>query len=110
MANNPPYAIIETGGKQYKVSAGQTLRVELLPAEEGSTIELDKVLLVTDGEQVTIGTPLVPGAKVIAHSLGEIKGDKLVILKYKNKTRQHHKTGHRQRYTKLQITSIVTAS
>jgi large subunit ribosomal protein L21 len=106
---NPNYAIVETGGKQYKVSSGQTINVERLPAEEGSEVELDKVLLVADGEKVVVGTPVVPGAKVVAQSLGEIKGDKVTVFKYKNKTRYRRKTGHRQRYTKLQIKNIVTA-
>ncbi|MDP2744867.1 MAG: 50S ribosomal protein L21 [Dehalococcoidia bacterium] len=108
MPDNPTYAIVETGGKQYKVSAGQTIQVERLPGKEGDALELGKVLMVTRGERVVIGTPLVSGARVVARSLGEVRGDKIVVFKYKNKVRYRRKTGHRQNYTRLQVTDIVT--
>ena len=101
------YAIIETGGKQYKVSPGQTIDVERLDVVEGNTVELDRVLLIADEDKVTVGTPIVDGAKVIATSLGEGKGKKIIVLKYKPKVRYRKKTGHRQLYTRLTIDKIV---
>jgi large subunit ribosomal protein L21 len=101
------YAIIETGGKQYKVSPGQTVDVERLGAAEGSTVELDKVLLVSDGQTVKTGTPLVQGAKVIATSQGEFKGKKILVFKFKAKVRYRRKKGHRQLYTRLLVDKIV---
>ncbi len=101
------YAIVQTGGKQYKVSPGDTIDVERLPVEEGSTIELDRVLLVADGDKVTAGTPTVEGAKVIAQVLGEGKGEKVIVFKYKPKVRYRRKSGHRQIYTRLAIKDII---
>jgi len=101
------YAIIETGGKQYKVIPGQTIDVERLDVAEGNTVELDRVLLIADDDKVTVGTPTVDGAKVIATSLGEGKGKKIIVFKYKPKVRYRKKTGHRQLYTRLTIDKIV---
>jgi len=101
------YAIIETGGKQYKVSPGKTVDVERLGSAEGSIVELDKVLLVSDGQTVKTGTPLVQGAKVIATSQGEFKGKKILVFKFKAKTRYRRKKGHRQLYTRLLVDKIV---
>ena len=101
------YAIIETGGKQYKVTPGQTIDVERLDAAEGDTVELDRVLLIADGDKVTVGTPVVEGAKVIATSQGEGKGKKIIVFKYKPKVRYRKKTGHRQLYTRLTVDKIV---
>ena len=101
------YAIIETGGKQYKVAPGQTIDVERLAVDEGNTVELDKVLLIVDGEKVTVGTPIIDRAKVIATSKGEGKTKKIIVLKYKPKVRYRKKTGHRQLYTRLAIDKIV---
>ncbi|MFC2001876.1 50S ribosomal protein L21 [Chloroflexota bacterium] len=101
------YAIIETGGKQYKVSPGQVIDVERLDVAEGKTIELDRVLLVVDGEKVTVGKPVVEGVKVVATSQGDGKGKKVIVFKYKPKRRYRNKTGHRQLYTKLAIDNIV---
>jgi len=101
------YAIIETGGKQYKVFPGQTVDVERLDAAEGSTVELDKVLLIADGENVKTGTPVLQGAKIIATSKGEFKGKKILVFKFKSKTRYHKKRGHRQLYTRLLVDKIV---
>ncbi len=100
------YAIVETGGKQYRVTEGQTLDVELLGVPEGDTVELDKVLLVGQDSGITVGTPYVDGAKVVADVAGEVKGEKLIIFKYKRKVRYRRKTGHRQHFTRIQITSI----
>jgi len=101
------YAIIETGGKQYKVAPGQTIDVERLDVDEGSTVELDRVLFIADGDKVTVGTPTIDGAKVIATSQGDGKGKKVIVFKYKPKVRYRKKTGHRQLYTRLAIDKIV---
>lgn len=101
------YAIIETGGKQYKVTPGQTIDVERLDVAEGDTVELDRVLFIANGDRVTIGKPTVDGAKVIAISQGEGKGKKIIVFKYKPKVRYRKKTGHRQLYTRLIIDKIV---
>ena len=101
------YAIVETGGKQYKVAPKQTVEVDYLNIPEGDTVELDKVLFVSDNEDTLIGNPTIEGAKVIATSLGEIMGDKIIVFKYKHKVRYRKKTGHRQIYTRLSINEIV---
>lgn len=100
------YAVIKTGGKQYRVAEGQTLRVELLPVEVGSSIDLDKVLMVANGEDVKIGAPYLEGSKVTATVKGHGRGEKVRIVKFRR--RKHHmKTqGHRQYYTELEITGI----
>ncbi|MCK4960828.1 MAG: 50S ribosomal protein L21, partial [Anaerolineales bacterium] len=90
------YAIVETGGKQYKVSPGQTIEVERLGVAEGSSVELEKVLCIADGDKVTLGTPMIEGARVIATSQGNGRGDKIVVFRYKPKVRYSIKTGHRQ--------------
>ncbi len=101
------YAIIETGGKQYKVTPGQTIDVERLDVAEGSTVELEKVLLIAEGDKMKVGTPTVEGAKVIATSQGEGRTRKIIVFKYKPKVRYRKKTGHRQFYTRLVIDRIV---
>ena len=101
------YAIVETGGKQYKVAAGQTIDVDYLDVAEGENVELSKVLFIADGEKATIGSPTVDGAKVVATSRGERKGDKIIVFKYKPKVRYRRKKGHRQLYTRLEIKEIV---
>ncbi len=101
------YAIIETGGKQYRVSPGQTIDVERLAVAEGDSIDLERVLLIADGDKVTVGTPTVEGARVVATSQGEGKAKKIIVLKYKPKVRYRKKTGHRQLYTRLVIDQIV---
>ena len=101
------YAIVETGGKQYRVTPGQTIDVERLGVVEGNTVELDRVLLIADGDKVTVGTPTVEGAKVIVTAQGEGKGKKIIVLKYKPKVRYRKKTGHRQLYTRLVIDKVV---
>jgi large subunit ribosomal protein L21 len=82
------------------------IQVERLPVDQGGQVELDRVLLVADGDKVQVGTPLVEGAKVVAEALGEEKGKKIIVFKYKPKVRYRRKTGHRQRYTKLAIKEI----
>ena len=101
------YAIIETGGKQYKVTPGQIVDVERLDVAEGNIVDLDRVLLIADGDRVIVGTPTVDGAKVVATSQGEGKGKKIIVFRYKPKTRYRKKTGHRQLYTRLAIDKIV---
>ena len=101
------YAVIETGGKQYKVTPGQTIDVERLDVAEGKTVDLDRVLLIADGDKVRVGTPTVDGARVVATSQGEGKGKKIIVFKYKPKVRYRKKTGHRQLYTRLVIDKIV---
>ncbi len=101
------YAVIETGGKQYKVTPGQTIDVERLDAAEGNTVELDRVLLIANDDNVTVGTPTIDRAKVIATSKGEGKAKKIIVFKYKSKVRYRKKTGHRQLYTRLSIDEII---
>ena len=99
------YAIVETGGKQYKVTAGQAVDVELLPQQAGEQVELTKVLMVVDGKEVRVGSPLVEGAKVKATVTEEIAGERVRIFKYTGK-RYRLRHGHRQRYTRLHIDAI----
>lgn len=101
------YAVVETGGKQYKVSAGDTVDVEKLPFEVGEKIELDRVLLVADGDEVRVGQPTVEGAKVLATVTDHVKGPKIIVFKYKPKERYRRKKGHRQAYSRLMIDEIV---
>jgi large subunit ribosomal protein L21 len=99
------YAIVRTGGKQYRVREGQILRVEKLPGDEGAAVEIGDVLLVGEGKTVTIGTPVVPGAKVKAEIVRQGRGRKVMLFKYKPGQRGL-KRGHRQPYTQLKITGI----
>ncbi len=101
------YAVIKTGGKQYRVSEGETLRVEKLPAEVGEQVALDQVLMVANGDDVKIGTPVLDGSKVTATVKSHGRGEKVRIIKFRR--RKHHmKTqGHRQDYTELEITGIT---
>jgi large subunit ribosomal protein L21 len=100
------YAVIETGGKQYRVSPGQTLEVELLPAEPGATVALDRVLLVSNDGNTLVGQPVVAGAKVVGIVAREGRGKKIIVFKYKSKKRYRRTQGHRQDYTYLTITDI----
>ena len=100
------YAIIETGGKQYRVSQGQTLDVDNLNIIEGETVELDKVLVIGDEKNTTVGAPNVAGAKVTATSKGTVRGDKIIVYKFKSKVRFRKKTGHHQLFTRLVIDKI----
>lgn len=100
------YAIIETGGKQFKVAEGDVLKVELLHAEAGETVEIDKVLLVNKDGQLTVGKPYVEGAKVTLKVEENGKGKKIVVFKYKAKKNYRKKKGHRQPYTKVTVEKI----
>lgn len=97
------FSIIQTGGKQYKVSAGQKLKIEKLEAEVDGSFVFDKVLLTVDGESVKIGTPYVEGAKVEAKVLKQGKGEKKIVFKYHSKARYRKKKGHRQLFTEVEI-------
>lgn len=101
------YAIVNTGGKQYRVEPGDTLRVEYLPADEGDLVELEDVrMLSDDGGAVTMGAPSIEGAKVTAEVLAQGRGKKVIVFKYKAKTRYRRKNGHRQNFTELRVTDI----
>ncbi len=100
------YAVIETGGKQYKVLEGDVLEVEMLNQDEQEQVVFDKVMLVKDGEQVRVGTPTVDDAKVEGTVLGHGKGDKITVFKYKPKKNYRRKQGHRQPYSKVKIDKI----
>ena len=101
------YAIIRDRGMQYRVEEGQIVEIALLDAKPGSQVELGEVLLIGGGERAQVGSPLVEGAKVLAKVLGDVKGDKIVVFKYKNKKRYRRRTGHRQQYTRIAISQIV---
>jgi large subunit ribosomal protein L21 len=100
------YAVVSSGGKQYRVEAGSELVVERLTAEAGSTVTFDRVLLVGDGEAVTVGTPTVQGASVSGTVLGEVRGPKLIVFKFKQKATYRRKNGHRQHLTRVRIDEI----
>ena len=100
------YAVIVTGGKQYKVSEGDTLFIEKLTAEEGEAVTFDQVLMVGDGDKVTVGAPAVEGATVEAKVLKNGKAKKIYVFKMKRKKNYRRKKGHRQPYTKIEITKI----
>jgi large subunit ribosomal protein L21 len=100
------FAIVQTGGKQYKIEKGQTLDVEKLDAEEGKTVNLEKVLLISDKTATKIGTPLVDGAYAVAKIVSQKRGDKVVVFKKKAKKRYQKTQGHRQSLTTIEITDI----
>lgn len=99
------YAIIATGGKQYRVSEGDEIFVEKLDAQNDSPVSFD-ALLVGEGEDVKVGTPVVAGVKVEGVVVGQVKGEKIIVFKYKSKKNYRRKQGHRQPYTKVKITKI----
>jgi large subunit ribosomal protein L21 len=100
------YSIIEQGGIQFKVTPGETIRVPLIDAAEGTEIKIEKVLLASNGDSLKIGTPVVDGASVTAKVVGHIKDRKVLIIKHKRRKDYRRKNGHRQPYTRLQIVSI----
>ncbi len=102
------YAVIKSGGKQYKVTKGDTIQVEKLAVKEGATIKIKEVLLVADGEAVTVGTPLVKGATVSAKVKLQGRGPKIKVLKFKRRKQYLKQNGHRQAFTELAITGINT--
>lgn len=101
------HAIIETGGKQYKVAEGDVVYIEKLDQEAGDTVKFDQVLAILDGDKATFGTPVVEGAKVEATVDKNGKGKKIVVFKYKPKSGYKRKQGHRQPYTKVTVNKIV---
>ena len=101
------YAIVQTGGKQYQVRSGDTIRVESLPQEPGETVELGDVLMVSKDGEVKVGNPTVSGARVTAEIAEHGRGKKIVVFKYKAKTRYRRKQGHRQSYTALTVKDIT---
>jgi large subunit ribosomal protein L21 len=101
------YAVIKTGGKQYRVSPGDSVEVEKLPHEVGEQIDLDQVLLVANGAGLQVGRPLVKGAVVKATVTRQVKGRKVIIFKHRSSKRYRRKRGHRQNYTRLRIDEIV---
>jgi len=100
------YAVVSSGGKQYRVEAGSTLTLERLDGEPGASFTFDRVLLIGDGDEVTVGTPVVAGASVSATVLGQALGPKLVIFKFKQKVKYRRRTGHRQHLTRVRIDAI----
>ena len=101
------FAVIRTGGKQYKVKEGDIIKIEKLVGEEGDSVELEEVLLIGDTSGTTIGKPLVPNAKVVCSVIGQGKSKKVVIFKAKRRKGYQKKQGHRQRYTCLKINQII---
>jgi large subunit ribosomal protein L21 len=100
------YAVVVTGGKQYRVMKGETLRVESIDAEPGASIEINDVLLLGDGEKVTVGAPKVAGAKVTATVKAHGRLDKVRIVKFRRRKHHRKQMGHRQNYTEIEITGI----
>jgi large subunit ribosomal protein L21 len=100
------YAVIRTGGKQYKVAAGGKLKVESLPAEVGSEIEINDVLMIADGDNVKIGAPILAGASVKATVLAHGRGDKVMIFKMRRRKHYRKTQGHRQNFTEIRIDGI----
>ena len=104
----PSYAVVQTGGKQYRVSPGDVIDVEKLDGDVGARVDLGDVLLVDEDGSVSVGTPMVDGAKVTAEVADQFRGPKIIVYKYKAKTRYRRKNGHRQSYTRLRIRHILT--
>ena len=102
------YAIVNTGGKQYKIRQGDVLRVEKIPGEIGSPVSFDRVLMVSDGENIRIGRPTLDDVPVKGHIVEQGKGTKIIVFKYKRRKRYRRKLGHRQQYTAVKIDSIGT--
>lgn len=100
------YAVFQSGGKQHRVSEGQTLRLEKLDAETGASIEFDSVLLVANGEEVSVGAPFVAGGKVTAEVVTHGRGDKIKIVKFRRRKHSRKQMGHRQWFTEVKITGI----
>ncbi len=100
------YAVMVTGGKQYRVMKGETLRVELLDLEAGSSVDFDQVLMIGDGDSITVGAPVVTGAIVTASIKGHGRADKIRIVKFRRRKHHRKQMGHRQHYTEIEITAI----
>jgi large subunit ribosomal protein L21 len=100
------YAIFQSGGKQHRVSEGQTLRLEKLDVETGATVDFDNVLMIANGEEITVGAPLVAGAKITAEVVKHGRGDKVKIVKFRRRKHSRKQMGHRQWFTEVKITGI----
>ena len=100
------YAVIKTGGKQYRVAAGDKLRVETLDADEGATVNLDQVLMVGDGESINVGAPMLAGASVDAKVLAHGRHKKIDVIKFRRRKHYRRQMGHRQNFTQIEITAI----
>src|SRR4026207_1598514 len=100
------YAIIRSGGKQFKAEQGKTLRLPRMDAEPGAKLTFDEVLLTSDGDKVTPGTPTVKGASVLGEVVGEVKGEKIYVFKFKRRKNYRRKTGHRAKFTEVRITGV----
>ncbi len=101
------YAIIKTGGKQYKVAPGDKIKVEKLDAVEGAALEFDEVLLIGDDDATMVGSPTIEGAKVTASCVSQDRADKVIVFKYKSKVRYRKKNGHRQPFSTVEIQDII---
>ncbi len=100
------YAVISTGGKQYKLAQGDVCRIEKLDAEEGASVEIDKVLMIADGDNINIGAPFVDGGKVTATVKAHGRAKKVEIMKFRRRKHHQKRTGHRQYYTEIEVTGI----
>ena len=100
------YAVVKTGGKQYRVTQDEYLKVEKLEGNEGDTIELDQVLMIADGDKLKIGSPILDGGKVTATILSHGRGKKVEIMKFRRRKHHQKRTGHRQSYTEIKVTAI----
>lgn len=103
------FAVIRTGGKQYRVAAGDVIKVEKLAGDAGATLTLDEVLMVSDAGNATVGTPLVAGAAVTAEVVAQTRADKIIIFKKKRRQNYRRKNGHRQDLTQIRVTAIAAA-
>ena len=101
------YAVIETGGKQYRVQPGDTVVVETLPGESGDAVEFNRVLLISDDESVAVGRPVIDGARVTGQIVEQVLGEKLTVYKFKRRKNYRKRNGHRQQYTAVKIESVV---
>ena len=101
------YAVIETGGKQYRVQPGDTVVVETLPGESGDAVEFSRVLLISDDESVAVGRPVIDGARVTGQIVDQVLGEKLTVYKFKRRKNYRKRNGHRQQYTAVKIESVV---
>jgi large subunit ribosomal protein L21 len=101
------YAVIETGGKQYRVQPGDTVVVETLPGESGDAVEFSRVLLISDDESVAVGRPVIEGARVTGQIVDQVLGEKLTVYKFKRRKNYRKRNGHRQPYTAVKIDSVI---
>jgi large subunit ribosomal protein L21 len=106
---SPMYAVIKTGGKQYRVAPGEKLKVETLKGDVGAKVSFDQVLMIADGDKHKVGAPLVSGGMVTAEIVSHGRGDKIRIIKHRRRKNYHREMGHRQNYTEVKITEIVGA-